>query len=67
MIQVDYFAIACSNSSVTEYIYNQKGGDLQLPGESDRPFAHLGLVTDFNGIYIEQYREYIKISCHRYI
>ena len=52
--QVDDFAIACSNESVANDIYNQICDALQLPGESDKPFFYLDLVTDFNGIDIEQ-------------
>ena len=65
--QVDYFLLACSNESVTEYIYTKNGGSLQLTGESDKPFSYLGLVEYFNGIDIEQSREYIQISCQNYI
>ena len=57
----DYFVLYCYNESVAKYIYNQIGDALQLPGESDKPFTHLGIVTDFNEIYIEQSCDYIQI------
>ena len=65
--QVDDFTLSCSNESVSADIYNQIGGTLQITCESDKPFAFIGLVTDFSGIDIEKYRDYIKISCHNYI
>ena len=34
--QVDEFSISCSNKSVVEGIYDQIGGALQLPSESDK-------------------------------
>ena len=42
-------------------------GALKLPGESDKPFTYLGIVTYFNEIDIEQSRDYIQASCHNYI
>ena len=35
----DEFALAYSNESVANYVYDQIGDALQLPGESDKPFA----------------------------
>ena len=43
------------------------GEYLQIPGESDKPFSYLGIVTDFNGIDIEKSRDSIQIYCHNYI
>ena len=43
------------------------GEYLQLPGESDKPFSYLGIVTDFNGIDIEKSRDYIQMYCTNYI
>ena len=48
-------------------IYNQIGDTIQLTSESDKPFAYLGLVKYFNGIGIEQSRDYIQSYCHNYI
>ena len=42
-------------------------GRFKLPSELDKPFAYLDLVTDFNGIDIEQSRDYIQIYFHNYI
>ena len=67
IIQVDEFALACYNKYVSEDIYNQIWYTLQLSRESDKPFTHLSLVIDFNGIDIEQSREYIQIPCHNHI
>ena len=42
-------------------------GRFKLPSELDKPFAYLDLVTDFNGIDIEQSCDYIQIYCTNYI
>ena len=42
-------------------------GRFKLPSELDKPFAYLDLVTDFNGIDIEQSRDYIQSYCNNYI
>ena len=34
---------------------------LEITGESDKPFAYIGIVADINGTDIEQSCEYIKI------
>jgi len=65
--QVDDFALACSNEALAQRIYNSIGRRLQLPSESTPPFKYLGLLTDFNGIDIQQYDDSIVISCHKYI
>ena len=44
------------------------GRRLKLPKEPSDPFSYLGLVSDFNGIDIEeQSKEYIQISCPNFI
>ena len=43
------------------------GDALQIPSELDKTFTYLGLVTDFNGIDIENSRDYIQIYFHNYI
>ena len=35
--------------------------------ETEDPFTYLGLITDFNGIDVEQSKDYIQISCGNYI
>ena len=67
LIQVDEFSLDCYNLYVAEGRYNQIGGDIQFPGESNKPFTHLGIFTDFNGIDIEQSRDYIQISRYNHI
>ena len=52
LIQIDEFVLSCSNKSATRDIYNQIGGNIKLPGESDKSFAYLGLVADSNKIDI---------------
>ena len=65
--QVDDFALACSNESIANEIYDIIGNDLKLPTEDKVPFTKLGLITDFNGIDVEQSRDFIEISCSNYI
>ena len=65
--QVDDFSLAYFNESAAKDVYDQIGDALQLPGESDKPFSYLGLVTDFNGIYIEQSCGYTQIYSPNYI
>ena len=43
------------------------GGKLRLPNEPIKPFAYIGLISDSNGIDINQTNEYIEISCPNYI
>ena len=60
--QVYYFALVYSNESVAQDMYNKIAYALQITGKSDKPFAYIVIVTDINGIDIEQSREYIKNS-----
>ena len=43
-----------SNEYFAEDIYDKIEDAIQLPSESYKPFAYLGIVTDFNVIEIEQ-------------
>ena len=43
------------------------GSRLRLLDETEDPFTYLGLITDFNGIDVEQFLEYIRIACGNYI
>ena len=43
------------------------GSQLRLLDETEDPFTYLGLITDFNGIDVEQSLEYIRIACGNYI
>ena len=43
------------------------GSRLRLLNETEDPFTYLGLITDFNGIDVEQSKDYIQISCGNYI
>ena len=65
--QVDDFAIACSDQSVADKTYDIIGEKLRLPKEDKIPFTKLGLIDDFNGIDVEQSRDYIQLSCSNYI
>ena len=66
--QVDDFAMACDNEETAKVIYNIIGASLRLPKEDKDPFAYLGLIEDYNGIFdIHQARNHIKVSCLNYI
>ena len=65
--QVDDFALACSNEPLAERLYARIGQRLQLPSESKPPFKYLGLLTEFNGLDIQQCDDSIVISCASYI
>ena len=65
--QVDDFAFACNDEATAIEIYDIIGKQLRLPNENKDPFTYLGLVKDFNGIDVEQSKEYIQISCVNYI
>ena len=59
--QVNNFALACKQESTAKESYNVIGRSLRLEKEPCDPFSYLGLVKDFNGVYIEQSSEYIQI------
>ena len=65
--QVDDFALACTKQSIADEIYDIIGKDLQLPKEDTIPFTKLGIITDFNGIDVEQSKDYIQLSAANYI
>ena len=65
--QVDDFALACNDEATAKDLYKQIGSRLKLLDETEDPFSYLGLITDFNGIDVEQSRDYIQISCGNYI
>ena len=65
--QVDDLAIATNDESLAKEIYNIIGKKLQLPGESDLPFTYLGLINDYNGVDVDQRKEYIEVNACSYI
>jgi hypothetical protein len=65
--QVDDFALACSDEDIAKSVYKMIGSKLKLPGEDKDPFTYLGEITDFNGIDINQTKDYIELSCSNYI
>jgi hypothetical protein len=65
--QVDDFALACLTAAIAEAIYALIGKALQVPGESDVPFASQGILKDFSGYDVLQTRDYIKIHAQSYI
>jgi hypothetical protein len=65
--QVDDFALACPDEAVAKHIYGLIGKGLQLPTEDKPPFKYLGLLSEFNGLDVEQFDDSIVLSCGRYI
>lgn len=65
--QVDDFATACTNQTLANKIYNFISKKIQLQKEDKVPFAKLGLIDDFNGIYLSQTDNYILLSYQVYI
>ena len=65
--QVDNFALACNDEDTAKELYKQIGSRLRLLNETEDPFTYPGLITDLNGIDVEQSQEYIQIACSNYI
>ena len=65
--QVDDFALATASPAIAAHIYDRIGLKLQLPCESTPPFEHLGLVTMFNGVDVDQTRDHIRLHCSTYL
>ena len=65
--QVDDFAFACADEQTAKNFFNVLGQLLKLPSEDEVPFKYLGQVDDFNGVDIIQSKQYIEISCQKYI
>jgi hypothetical protein len=61
--QIDDFAIATPDHAIVRLICAKIGEKLQLPGETEPPFANEGLVALFNGVDVAQTRDCIKVSC----
>ena len=59
--------LATHDESITKEIYGIIGTKLQLPGETDPPFTYLGLINNYNGVDINQQREYIEVTATNYI
>jgi len=59
--QVDDFAVALAKQRTCDLVFDMIDDRLMLP------LKRLGLVDLFNGLDVEQTRDYIKISCQTYI
>jgi hypothetical protein len=64
---LQHFALACTEQSISDKIYDIIGEKMKLPGEDKVPFEKMGLLDDFNGIDVQQKAEYIELSCGNYI
>ena len=54
--------MATNDESITKEIYGIIGAKLQLPGETELPFTYLSLVTNYNGVDVNQREEYIEVN-----
>jgi hypothetical protein len=58
-LQVDDLAVACSDPSVAQGLIDSIGKIVDLKSQ--------GILSSFNGIDIDQRREYVKVSCQSYL
>ena len=65
--QVDDFALACKEEATAKEIYGLIGEKLQTDDKEEPPFDYFGLLEDFNGVDVHQYKDCIQISCPEYI
>ena len=65
--QVDDFNLSCDNEETAKAIFEFIGKQLQLPAEKSIPFKYIGKASDYNGIDIDERREYVELNCHNYI
>jgi len=61
MHQVDDFAIATDTKDMANSLIEEINKHLQLP------IHILGKVNCYNGMDIEQTRNYVKVHCHKYV
>ncbi|KAG7356322.1 reverse transcriptase RNA-dependent DNA polymerase [Nitzschia inconspicua] len=65
--QVDDFALACCCESTATSVYDFIGKALQQPHEAQPPFTYLGLLSDYNGVDVQQTADYIEMTSAGYI
>ena len=65
--QTDDLTLTTNEESTAKNIYGIIRAKLQLPGETEPPFTFLGLVIDFNGVDVNQQKEYIEVNAFDYI
>ena len=68
--QVDNFLLACNSEQAAKDIFKAIGKAIQFDAENrDKiiPFVFLGVVKDYNGVDIKQFKDYIEMSCANYI
>jgi hypothetical protein len=57
--QVDDLAVACSDPAVAQGLIDDIGKEVDLVSQ--------GILSSFNGVDVDQQREYVKVSCHSYL
>jgi hypothetical protein len=65
--QVDDFCLAAPSESFARQIFGIIGRKLQQPNEATPPFEYLGLITDYNGVDVNQTSHYIELTSTGYI
>ena len=65
--QVDDFSAACNHESTAKETHEITGSKLRLPKEDEDLFAHLGLISDFNGVDVKQNQTHMESSCSNHI
>ncbi len=58
---MDDFTIAATNATTVDRLIDQINEQLRMP------MKNLGIITRFNGIDIEQTRDYVKLHCQKYL
>jgi len=59
--QVDDFAVASDTQQTCDILFDMTNDRLMLP------LKQLGLINLFNGLDVEQTRDYVKVFCETYI
>ena len=65
--QIDDLSLSTNDESIAKEIYAIISDKLQLPDKPEPPFIYLGLINDYNGVDVNQCKEYIKINASNYI
>jgi hypothetical protein len=65
--QVDDFALGAPSATVATQIFNMIGIGIQVPGEAKPPLIEDGIIKIYNGVDVQQTRDYIKLHGTSYI
>lgn len=68
--QIDIFCLGVTSEQSARNLPNDIGNKIQFLTEIQWgiiPFEFLGVIKDYNGVYITQIPDYIEMSCENYI